>query len=912
MAGFDGVKKPVLLVDDSEQALTALSSALTAAGYDVRTVTSGQAVDDFGRSTPELMFIQLNEGGGTGVTIAEQIRQRADGALVPILFVGTGQEMITSVSDALAVGGDFFFQHPLEHEKVLAKVRAYIGVSETPREEEVTRPDALLNESWEDFDFDSQGAKRKWVDATVRSEAESEKRLETEVTSPGIDVEALRRQVDKRQEDESKRRTEEQALREAQARAQKQAEALAKQHEEALASMERRKHEEDELLRRNAELEIREKIAAELAARETQEAEQRAEAERLRQRRLDEERAAIAKRAEDERALAKRAEEERALTLKRAEVKRAAEEEEQRRRFEEERKRLEAERRRAEEERAQAVADAHKRDLEAQRRELEQQKRAELDARNRAEAQKRFEQETRERIEADARKQIDALRTEMENKLRAEALARAEEDARRRVEQEARERLEQEKRERVEQEARERMEQERRRVEEDARERIELERRRVEEERRRIDEEHARIEEESRVRAEQEVLRRRDEELRQRLESEANRKQAEDAQRRMEEEIRAKIEQEYAAARGFALPQPTSDPGIEGLHVKEPAQITGVLADRHAAGLLGRWGTEQITGKIVFTHGQQEKIVALENGQPVSFFSSDAMDRFEEFLLREHLLTRQQYQACRLRQLGGPRQTGAFIVNEGYLKPEELFDAVRRHLEESVHNLLEWEEGAWLYRPELAAAEDRIVLTTSIERLVVDGVRRRYLIGRMIKLLGPPSSLLVPSGVDFQPDRIGLDGKERALFKLLDGTRSIEDLVFSSGMSEERVYQLFTALEALGLLTVAVRGTESQADNTASSDAIDRARIKERFELAKKADYFDFLSISPTATEFDIERALAGARKLYAVDRFARGVAAELAGELKEIERVLADAEYVLRDTRLRDAYVQHLGRRSA
>ena len=60
------------------------------------------------------------------------------------------------------------------------------------------------------------------------------------------------------------------------------------------------------------------------------------------------------------------------------------------------------------------------------------------------------------------------------------------------------------------------------------------------------------------------------------------------------------------------------------------------------------------------------------------------------------------------------------------------------------------------------------------------------------------------------------------------------------------------------------------------------------------------------------QRALATARKHYAIERFASRVSQELSLELKEIERVLADAEYVLRDARLRDAYVQHLGRRSA
>src|ERR1700690_4391877 len=179
------MKKPVLLVNDPKQALVPLAAALVAAGYGVRTVEGVQAVDDFAQATPELMFIQLNEGGGTGVTIAEQIRQRPDGALVPILFVGSGQEMITSVSDALAVGGDYYFQHPLDLEKVQAKVRAYIGVSAQFHDDEVTWADALVEE-WSDFDFNlaRDKDKRALVEDHLRSEQEWAQRLEADQPPP--------------------------------------------------------------------------------------------------------------------------------------------------------------------------------------------------------------------------------------------------------------------------------------------------------------------------------------------------------------------------------------------------------------------------------------------------------------------------------------------------------------------------------------------------------------------------------------------------------------------------------------------------------------------------------------------------------------------------------------------------------
>ncbi len=805
------MKKVVLMVDDAKQALAPLSRALDAAGYDVKTGDATSAIDAFGTVPPELIFIQLAAGGGTAVTLAEQIRQRPDGALVPILFVGSGQEMITSVSDALAVGGDYYFQHPLDLEKVQAKVRAYIGVSAQLHDDEVTRPDGLVEE-WSDFDFNLAGDKdkRAIVEDHLRSERESAQRLEAEPPPPP-NADAIRKQVErhqaetKRKADEQQQKAEEQALRDAQARAQRQAETLAKQHEAALAELEKKRKAEDDAQRIAAEDDMRRKIEDELRAQADQEAKKKAEAERLRVQRLEEE---TRRRVEGELREETRKKTEEDQRRKADEDARKKAEEDSRRQFDEERRRLDEERRRMEEEFRRADEDRKKLEEEARKREEE--------------SRKRIEEETRRRLE-DERRALD------------EAQKRAENDARRRVE-----------------------------------------------------------EEQKRMRAEADALRR----------------QGEEQQKRIEDEVRLRLEQELKRKAGVLdLPQPVSDPGLDNLRVQPPQALSGQISERHIGGVLGRLTMERITGKVVFAKTGSEKVIAFERGAPVAAASSDPSDRFEEFLLREHLLTRQQYQICRMRQLGGPRQTGAFIVNEGFLKPEELFDAVRRHLEDCVQSLFEWEEGNWSYRPELASADDRVVLTTPGERLILDGVRRRYLLARMIKLIGTPASLLVPLG-ELPAERLGLDGKERGIYKLLDGTRSLEDLVFSSGMSEERVYQLFCGLEALGYVQVAVRGAE--AEQAEGGDNIDRARITERYELAKKADYFEFLGLSETATEYEIERALAAMRKLFGKERFATGVANTLSLELAEIERVLGDAEYVLRDARLRETYLQHLGRRVA
>ena len=77
-----------------------------------------------------------------------------------------------------------------------------------------------------------------------------------------------------------------------------------------------------------------------------------------------------------------------------------------------------------------------------------------------------------------------------------------------------------------------------------------------------------------------------------------------------------------------------------------------------------------------------------------------------------------------------------------------------------------------------------------------------------------------------RPWDLGLDPRERQLQKLLDGAHSIEDLVFSQGMGEERVYQVLFGLIAFDLAEVAVRGVEGQTASDPHNQGIDRARIK--------------------------------------------------------------------------------------
>jgi hypothetical protein len=318
---------------------------------------------------------------------------------------------------------------------------------------------------------------------------------------------------------------------------------------------------------------------------------------------------------------------------------------------------------------------------------------------------------------------------------------------------------------------------------------------------------------------------------------------------------------------------------------------------------------QQVTGRIDFLSENRKKTIFFEQGGPVDAYSSQVFDRMEEYLYRGGRITRAQYQDVRVKSLRNPRRICAYLVTEGHLKTHELFDSVRGHLREVVYGLFEWEEGTYQYSPERAAEDDRVLLEGDPRAIVTEAIRRKYLMPRLMEWVGAPSSLLAPrENVALDADALQLTADERRVARLLDGTRSIEDLVFSTGLSVQRVYQVLAALLAVNYADMRVRGIEGvNEDGTSASDAIDRQRIVAKAEQVRKLDYFQILGVPQAATAYEIDRAYERAVHEFHASRFSEAVRREHSEALLEIERVLEDARQVLRDETLRDAYARHL-----
>ena len=373
---------------------------------------------------------------------------------------------------------------------------------------------------------------------------------------------------------------------------------------------------------------------------------------------------------------------------------------------------------------------------------------------------------------------------------------------------------------------------------------------------------------------------------------------------------------EARSARGDEA-RPATSPGSWDTQVRErgmPDAGELVRGVSDAAMLLAKLFAQRSTGRASFRKGDIEKVVYFDQGRPVFASSNAPADRMGELLVREGKITASQYERCQTHVAESGRRMGEILVDFGYLKRRELLPAVRRHVEDIIYSLFGWDRGVYHVTVEDVPSAERIRLSRHPASLILEGIRRKLDRTSLEKLVGS-SATVIELG---DRERLGgiinlgdLSTEERAALAAFDGQADLSQVARTAGVDVADVLPIAWGLCALGLATARRTETEVPDESGAlvgeTDLAIDRERVRARWQLVTEADYFALLGVRRDATAFEIRRAYQGARRDFAADCFPSDLRRELAQELEDIAHVLDEAFRVLRDDRLRGTYLHNL-----
>ena len=214
--------------------------------------------------------------------------------------------------------------------------------------------------------------------------------------------------------------------------------------------------------------------------------------------------------------------------------------------------------------------------------------------------------------------------------------------------------------------------------------------------------------------------------------------------------------------------------------------IEGALQDVDLPDIIQLLAMGRKTGCLTVTDRSNFGYVYFREGRVVYASVLNRPDRLGELLVRNGAITREQLsEAMEAQSEDRGARLGELLVRVGIIDEETLGRFIRIQLEEAVYHLFTWTQGSFHFDSDQVPDESELYLVDlPAENLLLEGARRVDEWGLIQKKV-PSFDLVFSLKKDPQGDPdVELTEHQRRILPLLDGVRSVDDLVHESGLVE--------------------------------------------------------------------------------------------------------------------------------
>ncbi len=399
-----------------------------------------------------------------------------------------------------------------------------------------------------------------------------------------------------------------------------------------------------------------------------------------------------------------------------------------------------------------------------------------------------------------------------------------------------------------------------------------------------------------------------------------------------------------------------------------PAERTvrGNLKNKRFPEVLSQLYRWKATGALLLRRGRIKKIVYLKDGYPIFVKSNLLSECLGRILVREKMITEDECdRSLELLKTSPGKQQGTVLIEQGAISPHNLVFGLQLQLEQKLFDIFGWGDGDYQFNAKIEIPTQAVHLDMSLATVVSEGVRRKFTDQQVSDLLEPFLDLYL--GMHPEPSHriqeVPLEADERTLVALIDGRRTMREVVDRSSLPKKAAQKLVYSLVAAEMIQPATRPTKKPAESAPSSsppplpkrksEGSDpprpppparspapattkaasaalgepallpgslheastveelRARLLERARMLKRQNHFEALGVSKRATVDEIQRAHAALARELHPDRLRRSadgaVPADARGLAEQINHQLSVAAETLADDRRRQEYLARL-----
>jgi hypothetical protein len=229
------------------------------------------------------------------------------------------------------------------------------------------------------------------------------------------------------------------------------------------------------------------------------------------------------------------------------------------------------------------------------------------------------------------------------------------------------------------------------------------------------------------------------------------------------------------------------------------AVLQGSLASFKLPDVLTFLSMARQTGTLVVSSGSRKTRAIFTNGSLVYAASDQEKLRLSAILLRTKNITNDQFQKLDelMRKDGG--LFGQLAVQQGVLTEDQLRDFLKVQVSEVFYDTFVWTTGTFSFSHETDLQPWAVTITVDLANLIMEGARRIQEWEQCVALLPDPGAVfrIVSTPKD---DKITLSNNEWKILFLINGQRTLDDLVHDAEEDRLTVYRVIYGLLANKLI----------------------------------------------------------------------------------------------------------------
>ncbi len=232
--------------------------------------------------------------------------------------------------------------------------------------------------------------------------------------------------------------------------------------------------------------------------------------------------------------------------------------------------------------------------------------------------------------------------------------------------------------------------------------------------------------------------------------------------------------------------------------------IEGDLKSINLASILQLISQEHLTGVLKIRRKNELVDIGFIEGLITGAFfeKGEKTERLENYLVRSGLIKKNLFDMIREIHEETRRPIMNIIIDDKYLTIEEIERIIRFKIQEVIDEVFTWQEGEFKFEQGAVIYPKSIIkIRLNTENIVLESARRHDEWPRIVSQI--PSSDLVFKKIERPELKLKLPDDELRVLSLIDGQRSVADLVEISGLGKFHTYSCLYHLLTTGQIEVA-------------------------------------------------------------------------------------------------------------